>query len=550
MPFKLLSGLLFASTLVCTPATALARPCPDWPPAVAQSELKQLGERLADWDDHYHRLGVALISDELYDQSRARLQHLQACFPGTGAPPADPLGTATGALRHPIPHTGLNKLPDEAAVRAWMHGKQDLWVQPKVDGVAATLVYAKGRLVRLISRGDGAYGHDWSRHLPALGALPHTLPEPLDLILQGELFWRLDGHVQAAAGSRNARGNVAGLMARKQLTPAQGAVVELFAWAWPQGPLDQQERLARLSALGFAYSEAFSQPVQTFDQAAHWRQHWYRTPLPFASDGVVLRQGRRPPGERWQARAPYWIAAWKYPFAQVLAEVRRVQFNVGRTGRITPVLQLAPVQLDDRTVRQVSVGSLRRWQQLDIRPGDQVAISLAGLTIPRLDGVVHRALERREMEVPAADAFHPLSCWELSAGCRQQFLARLQWLGGKQGLALPGAGPASWERLIDAGQLRTLADVLELPAEHPLYPALEQARQRPFATWARALGMPAPRALAAGDTWAALAARDAAQWQAEPGVGAHRAGQLLAFFAHPQVQALAARLREHTIEGF
>ena len=546
MPFKLLLSLLLASGL---PA-ALAQTCPDWPATVVHTELQQLGQRLDNWDDHYHRLGVALISDELYDQSRARLQHLQACFPDAGAPAPNPLKTATGPLRHPIPHTGLNKLPDEAAVRAWMHGKQDLWVQPKVDGVAATLIYEKGRLVRLISRGDGVDGHDWSRHLPALGGLDQTLPEALDLVLQGELFWRLDGHVQATAGSRNARGNVAGLLARKQITPQQGAVVELFVWAWPQGPQQQSKRLARLSALGFAYSEQFSQPVQTFDDAAYWRQQWYRSGLPFASDGVVLRQGQRPPAERWQAKAPYWVAAWKYPFAQVLADVRQVHFNVGRTGRITPVLQVAPVRLDDRTVRQVSVGSLKRWQQLDIRPGDQVAISLAGLTIPRLDTVVHRAVERRPLEVPAAGSFHALSCWQASPDCRSQFLARLLWLGGKQGLALPGAGPASWERLIDSGELRELADVFALPAAHPLAPALEHARQQPFATWARALGVPAPKSLVLGDSWALLAARDAAQWRAEPGIGAHRARQLVAFFAHPPVQALAARLREHTIEGF
>lgn len=546
MPFKPLLALLLVGWLTPT----FAQPCPDWPAALAQTERQQLEQHLAKWDDHYHRLGIALISDELYDQSRARQQHLQRCFPDAGVPAAGPLTTATGPLRHPIPHTGLNKLPDETAVQAWMHGKQALWVQPKVDGVAVTLVYEKGRLVRLISRGDGVDGHDWSRHLPALGALNQTLPEPLDLVLQGELFWRLEAHIQADAGSQNARSNVAGLLARKQLTPEQGAVVELFVWAWPQGPSDQRERLARLSALGFDYTERFSQPVQTFDDAARWRQHWYRNRLPFASDGIVLRQGQRPPAERWQAKAPYWIAAWKYPFAQVLADVRQVRFNVGRTGRITPVLQVAPVRLDDRTVRQVSVGSFKRWQQLDIRPGDQVAISLAGLTIPRLDAVVLRAVQRRPVEVPAEGTFHPLSCWQAAGECRSQFVARLLWLGGKQGLALPGVGPASWERLIDSGELRELADVLELPATHPLGPALQRARQQPFATWARAIGVPAPKALALGDSWATLAARDAAQWQTEPGIGAYRAAQLVAFFAHPPVQALAARLREHTIQGF
>ncbi|NER66516.1 DNA ligase B, partial [Pseudomonas sp. MAFF212427] len=101
-----------------------------------------------------------------------------------------------------------------------------------------------------------------------------------------------------------------------------------------------------------------------------------------------------------------------------------------------------------------------------------------------------------------------------------------------------------------SGELRELADVLELPATHPLAPALQRARQQPFATWARAIGVPAPKALALGDSWATLAARDAAQWQTEPGIGAYRAAQLVAFFAHPQVQVLAVRLREHTIQGF
>ena len=83
--------------------------------------------------------------------------------------------------------------------------------------------------------------------------------------------------------------------------------------------------------------------------------------------------------------------AWKYPAASALAEVRAVDFTVGRSGRITPVLELEPVQLDDHHVQRVSVGSFKRWQQLDIRPGDQVEVVLAGLTIPRLQSVAWRA---------------------------------------------------------------------------------------------------------------------------------------------------------------
>ena len=145
--------------------------------------------------------------------------------------------------------------------------------------------------------------------------------------------------------------------------------------------------------------------------------------------------------------------------------MRKVHFKIGRTGRITPVLELTPVTLDDRQIKRVSVSSLQRWQTLDIRPGDQVAISLAGLTIPRLDSVVLRSTERAEMNVPLAADFHHLSCWQPTPGCESQFLARLTWLSGKQGLALPHVGPGTWEKLLETGRLNSLLDWLTLDAQ-------------------------------------------------------------------------------------
>ncbi|MFK0086173.1 NAD-dependent DNA ligase LigB [Pseudomonas sp. NPDC090755] len=559
MPYRVFTFLLS----IFSAGQALADTCPPWSPAVARQEIRQLQDTLSDWDDRYHRQGVSAVADELYDQSRSRLAQWRACFADTPTASDNPLKTAGGPVPHPFAHTGLVKLADEQAVQAWMHGKDDLWVQPKIDGVAVSLVYKAGELVALTSRGDGRSGHDWSRHIPALSAIRRQLPRPVDLVLQGELYWRLEAHVQADAGSLNARGNVAGMLARKQLDAQQGAAIGLFVWAWPQGPASQQERLAGLSALGFPETERYSEPVNSFTEVSQWRQHWYRSPLPFASDGVVLRQGQRPDGARWQARAPYWIAAWKYPFAQALAEVRDVQFSIGRTGRITPVLRIEPVQLDDRLIRQVSVGSFQRWQQLDIRPGDQVALSLAGLTIPRLDEVVHRRVQRPDLDVPDPARHHPLSCWQPSDGCRAQFLARLDWLSGKQGLALPGIGPGIWARLVDNGLVTRLADWLDLQEQdlqsipglaegrrQQLLLAFEQARAQPFTRWLRGLGVPAPPALDLKGNWADLTQRDAQAWLAEPGVGRGRAAQLLAFFRSPDVLMVAGQLREHAIEGF
>jgi DNA ligase (NAD+) len=253
--------------------------------------------------------------------------------------------------------------------------------------------------------------------------------------------------------------------------------------------------------------------------------------------------------------------AWKYPAATALAEVRAVSFTVGRTGRITPVLELAPVQLDDHRVQRVSVGSLKRWQALDIRPGDRVEVALAGLTIPRLQSVAWRSARRVAVEVPDPARYGPLSCWQVTPGCESQFQARLTWLGGRQGLRLSGIDAGTWQALADAGLVHGLLDWLTLtPGQLATAPGLgvgraaaltqafADARGRSFADWLHALGAP-DEAADAGRDWATLAALGEGGWRAR-GANAAHARQLAAFFAHPEVQALAGQLRTAGVQGF
>jgi len=245
-----------------------------------------------------------------------------------------------------------------------------------------------------------------------------------------------------------------------------------------------------------------------------------------------------------------------------LAEVRAVDFTVGRSGRITPVLQLAPVQLDDHRVQRVSVGSLERWRQMDIRPGDQVEVVLAWLTIPRLQAVAWLAQQRVPVKPPDPAAHDALSCWSPTPACELQFRARLTWLGGRQGLQLHGLGADTWQALIDAGLVRHLLDWMALtPAQLASVPGLGQeraealikafadARHRPFGRWLPALGMPAGVRVGSAD-WAALSSRNADDWRRLAGVGAGRAHQLVAFFNCPEARAQAARLHAVGVQGF
>lgn len=546
------------SVLLC--ATVHADDCPAQT-ATHSRQVAELTAQVAHWDDAYNRQGRSLISDELYDQARARLEHWQRC--SNEVTRSDPLSGTQGDVQHPVAQTGLRKLADERGVAQWMANRDDLWIQPKVDGVAVTLHYEDGDLKQVISRGDGNSGQDWTPQATRIAAIPKQLNDGGTLILQGELYLQRPGHVQASEGGAAARSTVAGFMARQELQEEQAASIGLFVWDWPNGPADTQQRLDRLARMGFQASRTYSQPVAKLTDVQRWREQWYRNPLPFATDGVVLRQGQRPSSDRWRAEPPHWAAAWKYPASETLALVEAVEFSIGRTGRITPLLRLQPVKLDDRTIRVVSAGSLERWRQLDIRPGDQVAIRLAGQTIPKLESVVLQSTVRPPLEIPNSDDYHALSCLRAAPACTSQFHARLTWLSGKQALNLHGIGAGTWQKLLEAQHIDGLLDWLQLGEEQLLaVPGIgprgatllskrfAEARQRAFHDWLRALGAPMNPDNLAAQSWVQLHQRTLADWQALPGIGPTRAAQLQAFFQHNDIVALAEQLGEAGVAGF
>jgi DNA ligase (NAD+) len=557
--------LLQVAAVMAFASAARAGGCPDWSATQAKQELGALHERLDGWNHAYRVSGQTPVDDAVYDQALERFAEWSRCFPAQASTMPGDLVDDRGNLRSPVAQTGLAKLPGAAALVAWMHARdqQDLWVQPKADGVAVTLLYLDGQLRQATSRGDGVHGADWMAKARLIGAIPkHLSNAPKHVVLQGEIYWRVPGHVQANDGGVNARSAVAGALARETLDADTAARIGLFVWDWPTGPADMPTRLAGLKAMGLIDSVTYTHAVRTLDDVRRWRDQWFRHAIPFAADGTVVRQGHRPPATAWQASPPTWAVAWKYPAASALAEVRAVTFTIGRSGRITPVLELVPVQLDDHSVQRVSIGSVARWRQLDIRPGDQVEVVLAGLTIPRLQSVVWRTKQRATVTPPDAQAHDPLSCWQAVPGCEQQFRARLLWLGGKQGLQLDGLGAGTWQALIDAGLIHDLLDWMSLtPAQLAATPgfgstrasALAQtfadARQRPFARWLRALGMPVTGSAELPD-WATLSARSSSEWTAIEGIGPVRGVRLAEFFSHPELRAQAARLRAAGVQGF
>ena len=537
--------------------------CPAWSPARAQEEISRLQQQIKQWDDDYWKEGKSEVEDGVYDQLSARLTQWQRCF---GSEPRDVMmPPLNGAVMHPVAHTGVRKMVDKNALSLWMRERSDLWVQPKVDGVAVTLVYRDGKLNKAISRGNGLKGEDWTQKVSLISAVPQTVSGPLaNSTLQGEIFLQREGHIQQQMGGINARAKVAGLMMRQDDSDTLNSL-GVFVWAWPDGPQLMSDRLKELATAGFTLTQTYTRAVKNADEVARVRNERWKAELPFVTDGVVVRAAKEPESRHWLPGQAEWLVAWKYqPVAQV-AEVKAIQFAVGKSGKISVVASLAPVMLDDKKVQRVNIGSVRRWQEWDIAPGDQILVSLAGQGIPRIDDVVWRGAERTK-PTPPENRFNSLTCYFASDVCQEQFISRLVWLGAKQVLGLDGIGEAGWRALHQTHRFEHIFSWLLLTPEQlqntpgiaksksaQLWHQFNLARKQPFTRWVMAMGIPLTRAaLNASDerSWSQLLFSTEQFWQQLPGTGSGRARQVIEWKENAQIKKLGSWLAAQQITGF
>ena len=537
--------------------------CPAWSPARAQEEISRLQQQIKQWDDDYWKEGKSEVEDGVYDQLSARLTQWQRCFGNETRDVMIP--PLNGAVMHPVAHTGVRKMADKNALSLWMRERSDLWVQPKVDGVAVTLVYRDGKLNKAISRGNGLKGEDWTQKVSLISAVPQTVSGPLaNSTLQGEIFLQREGHIQQQMGGINARAKVAGLMMRQGNSDTLNSLA-VFVWAWPDGPHLMTDRLKDLATAGFTLTQTYTRAVKNADEVARVRNEWWKAKLPFVTDGVVVRAAKEPESRHWLPGQAEWLVAWKYqPVAQV-AEVKAIQFAVGKSGKISVVASLVPVMLDDKKVQRVNIGSVRRWQEWDIAPGDQILVSLAGQGIPRIDDVVWRGAERTK-PTPPENRFNSLTCYFASDVCQEQFISRLVWLGSKQVLGLDGIGEAGWRALHQTHRFEHIFSWLLLTPEQlqntpgiaksksaQLWHQFNLARQQPFTRWVMAMGIPLTRAaLNASDerSWSQLLVSTEQFWQQLPGIGSGRARQVIEWKENAQIKKLGSWLAAQQITGF
>ncbi|QIQ21970.1 NAD-dependent DNA ligase LigB [Zophobihabitans entericus] len=477
--------------------------CPDYSEFQAEKELSSLASQIAIWDQAYFEQGQSLINDEVYDQVLLRYQQLQSCFPDYQITTTAQKVVENNKVIHPAVHTGVNKLYDEREIEKWMTvSPTELWAQPKVDGVAVTLIYEQGELVSAISRGDGYYGENWLDKIKQIPNIPKIiLTEQPTVILQGELFWHVNGHIQHQEGSNNYRSKVAGLLMSKIPENKNLQQIHFWVWEWANGPLTMPDRLEGLAKMGFVFGVNDTLKITSFTQARNYREELFHSPLNYPTDGIIIRQGYRPMYDSWQVKPPYWVIAWKYPVQEKLTTVTNIEFNIGRTGKISTIVKVEPIEIDGKVVSRVYLGSLNEFIRKNIGIGDSVTVTLSGQSIPQLQSVILRASERQTVSIPAKEHFNFSSCFNYSELCHKQFLSRLVWLSGKQGLYFHKIAEGTWLKLIQAKQLTTLTDWLNLTTDDlksvngigqkqavQIYEQFQLAKQLSFLQWLSAMG--------------------------------------------------------------
>lgn len=482
---KSLARASIASTFTLLSFSLLGDECPQWNLDEARDNIRDLAREIAHHDSLYFNHNAPIISDEEYDSLSAMLSQWQACFTKASLPhqsTPDQEAKRESLTRRTLPHRAfmgsLKKAESANEVAGFIKvlNTSPVLVQPKIDGIAVELVYREGQLVAATTRGNGEQGQDILSLVLRMPLIPNPLvfkngqlpSEALNPILHGELFSRLDKMPPRLLRQyASARHLVAGQLSRGEPdSPALGAI-DFFPWRWVNSPyLSDRESIRHLNHLGFSLAEQHSHIVSSLAEIKQHRDQYANPQVryPFLMDGIVIKADdlKLRTHFGWNGDTPGWALAWKFPAITTTTEIHQIEFTIGRTGHITPVLHLQPVQIRGETIEKVSLGSINNLQRRNLAPGDRISVGLKGAATPVFNKALFRPSLRKLPQYPDTSRYSSFTCLAMTAGCKQQLVARLNWLTGHHGLDLPGMDKPHVQALVASGQVKALVDILKL----------------------------------------------------------------------------------------
>jgi DNA ligase (NAD+) len=584
--------------------------------------VEALREQIRYHNYRYYVLDEPAISDAEYDALMCELRALEAAHPELVTPdsPTQRVGAPPGEqfakVQHVVPMLSLANASDEAEVRAWYDRVVRLLgndaqvafvVEPKIDGLAVTLIYRNGILVRGATRGDGETGEDVTANLRTIPGIPLRLgafannPErqtngaPVQAVIpplievRGEVYMRIADFLRlneqlAASGEKvaaNPRNAAAGSLRQKD--PAITARRPLRFFAYGIGQIEgvqvqtQWETLNFLRTLGFPVNRD-ARRFERLDDALAYCREWMtrRDELEYEVDGAVIKIDSLAQQAQLGVvgRDPRWAIAFKFPAREAVSRLIDIVVNVGRTGVITPNAVIEPVNIGGVTVRNASLHNADYIAERDIRIGDYVIVKRAGDVIPYIVGpiVARRDGSERPWQMPAtcpacgtplerAEGEVAYRCPNFGI-CPAQITRRIEHFVSRGAMDIAGIGEKQVQLFVERGWVQDVADLYTLTPDHfanvegygpkrvaNLLSAIAGSKNRPLHRLIVGLGIRYVGEVVAQilanhfGSLDALAAASADEIDALEGIGPAIAASVAAYFARPESKALIAKLK-------
>jgi len=498
----------------------------------------------------YYILDQPTATDAEYDALLRDLRALEAEHPELVTPesPTQRVGISPqgrfSQIRHPLPMLSLSNVYDQGGLDAWaarleriLPGAKFTYVtEPKIDGLAVALTYTDGVLQRGATRGDGVTGEAVTANLRTIRNVPlrlmsgepATIPSVVEV--RGEVFMRradflkLNERIEREGGRpfMNPRNAAAGSL--RQLDPSITAQRPLRLLAYGIGYArggrivsSHAEALAELRRFGFETSPdaALDESIDgVWDRCERWLER--RSSLPFEIDGVVVKVNSLRHQEElgFVSREPRWATAYKFPATQQTSRISDIVVNVGRTGALTPLAMLEPVNIGGVIVSRATLHNEDEIRRKDVRIGDSVIVQRAGDVIPQVVQVIteRRTGDEREFVMPEfcpvcgspthrAEGEAVRYC--TNSACPAQLKRHIHHFVSRGGMDIEGLGEKLANRFVDLGMIRDLGDIYSLDWEtiteleglgeisvNNLRAAVEASKQRPLERLIFALGIP------------------------------------------------------------
>ena len=580
----------------------------------AEQEIKALREELAEQNYKYYVLSAPTMSDREFDEKMHRLQELEAAHPEMYDPesPTQKVGSdivesqkskvesgeGFPRIRHRYPMLSLANTYSREEVEDWVRklpANVEIVAELKYDGLSISLWYENGKLVHAVTRGDGTEGDDVLPNIKTITSIPQTLtntPERLELrgevLLPWERFEALNKQREEQeeplfANPRNAASGTLKLQDSKEVA-RRGLTCYLYYMLGEELPgKTHYERLELARKWGFPVSDAIK-VCKNVDEVMAFIAYWdtERKNLPVATDGIVLKVNDLAEQEElgYTAKSPRWAIAYKFAAERQLTLLKQITYQVGRTGVVTPVANLEPVQLSGTMVQRATLHNEDFIRQLGIQEGDKVYVEKGGEIIPKIVGKEERptpTLPHREGENTNYQFItHCPECgtklvrvegeaaWRCpnEVSCPPQLKGKLEHFVSRKAMNIEGLGSETIGMLYENGLLHSIADIYSLKQEdlaaqerlgdksaQNILQAIEGSKQVPWARVLFALGI-----RMVGETTAKKIAKrfrsiDALQWASKDelmgieDVGEQIADNIVAYFADIRNLEIITRLQ-------